>query len=210
MQCPGTTTADASGTGNTGALGASPTTPGWLVGAKIGNGLFFDGADDIVNCGSGANLDNLAALTASAWINAGSMGEGVLGRILDKTATTFKWRVNTAGTNQIGFAVDYATTNLERVSATNAITTGSWYHVLVTWTGSATATNAKIYVNGVEVAYATTINGSGARVDDSAGSLCIGNDNLTNRTFAGYLDDVRVYNRVLTAAEITAVYRAGL
>lgn len=40
--------------------------------------------------------------------------------------------------------------------------------------------------------------------------MFIGNDNTGVRTFDGALDDVRIYNRVITAAELTAIHRAGL
>ncbi len=205
----GTTATDSSGNSNTGTLTGGPT---WTAG-KIGNGLNFDGVDDRVNVGSGATLDNLPALTFSAWIKADTLGEGGKGRIIDKTtgsAPVNGWIFDVDGTNQLSFIVDYTTTDLKRSSATNAITTGAWYHVAVTWTGSATATNIKFYVNGVETGYGTTTNGSGTRVNDGTASGSIGNDSTGARTFDGVLDDVRAYNRVLSTTEITAIYRAGL
>ncbi len=205
----GTTATDSSGNSNTGTLTGGPT---WVAG-KIGNGLNFDGVDDRVNVGSGATLDNLPALTFSAWIKADTLGEGGKGRIIDKTtgsAPVNGWIFDVDGTNQLSFIVDYTTTDLKRSSATNAITTGAWYHVAVTWTGSATATNIKFYVNGVETGYGTTTNGSGTRVNDGTASGSIGNDSTGARTFDGVLDDVRAYNRVLSTTEITAIYRAGL
>lgn len=209
----GTTTADASGNSYTGNLGASPANPAWDSG-KIGNALRFDGADDVVNCGSGALLDNLSTFTISAWINAATLGEGSKGRILAKVAglnPDAGWHLHVSGTNQLEFRVDYSTTDLARTSATNVLSLNTWKHVLVTWSGSLTATNARMYVDGVEVpSYAATTNGAGTRVDDSASNLYIGNENTGARTFDGKLDDVRVYNKVLSAAEITAVYRAGL
>ncbi len=80
----------------------------------------------------------------------------------------------------------------------------------MTWTGSATATNAKIYTNGVEASYAVTTNGVGTRSNDSAYDVIIGNESAGARTFDGVIDDVRIYNRVLNASEIAAVYHEGL
>ena len=205
----GTSATDSSGNGNTGTTSGGPT---WVAG-KIGNGLNFDGVDDSVNCGSGATLDNLAAITVTAWIKADTMGEGGKGRIVVKASginPTAGWHLHVSGTNQLEFRVDYTTTELSRVAAVDAIATGVWKHVVATWTGSATATNLKLYVDGAEVGYASTTNGVGTRVDDAASNFYIGNESGGTRTFDGLLDDVRVYNRVLSAAEITAVYRAGL
>jgi hypothetical protein len=217
----GTTAADISGNANTGNFLGSPA-PIWTVTGKIGPAcLSFNGgggaSDPAVNCGSGASLDNLVAqggggMTVSAWIKASGMGEAGLGCIVDKSVSTGggRWRIRTEGTNQIGFIAVHATTNLQHTSVTNAIATGAWYHVLATWDGSTNAANAKIYINGIETTYAITTNGAGTRTDDASTDLSIGNEAFGNRTFNGLIDEVRVYNRVLTANEITAVYRAGL
>ncbi|HEY0968373.1 MAG TPA: LamG-like jellyroll fold domain-containing protein [Opitutaceae bacterium] len=208
----GTTAADASGSGNTGTLGTSPTNPAWATG-RIGTALDFDGTDDVVNAGSGSSLDNLSAVTVTAWIRADSLGGGSKGRVVTKASgigPTAGWHLHVTGTNQLQFRADYATTDLDRVSANNTISLGAWRHVVATWTGSATATNVKIYVDGVETAYASTTNGAGARANDATSNLYLGNESGGTRTFDGLLDDVRVYNRVLSAAEIEAVYRAGL
>lgn len=212
----GTSTADASGNGNTGTLSTFGTgNPTWATG-NIGSALTFDAADDVVTVGSGATLDDLPAITIAAWIKPNTVGEGGSpGRIVHKgttTSPTAGWQFVTQATNSIAFAVDHGTTDLNRVSAANALgtTLGVWKHVVVTWTGSATATNIKLYVDGVETAYSTTTDGGAARVSDAASSVFIGNDNTGVRTFDGALDDVRIYNRVLSSTELTAIRNAGL
>lgn len=208
----GTTTADASGSGNTGTLGTSPANPAWGTG-KLGSALNFDGADDVVNAGSGTSLDNLTAVTVAAWIKADTLGEGGKGRIVVKGASvgpTAGWHLHVNTSNSLEFRVDYSTTDLSRVSADSVFGIGAWKHVVVTWTGSATATNIRFYVDGVETGYGTTTNGVGTRAIDGTSNLYIGNESGGTRTFDGHLDDVRVYSRALTAAEVTALYRAGL
>ena len=51
---------------------------------------------------------------------------------------------------------------------------------------------------------------SGTRPSDAAMNVYLGNNSAGTRGFHGILDDVRVYNRVLTLAEIQAIHRAGL
>jgi hypothetical protein len=212
----GGTAADSSGSGNAGTLGTNPANPTWSAG-QIGFGLSFDGADDTVNAGSGTTLDNLAAVTVAAWINATSMGEGGFGKIVFKAtspapgAPVNGWHFTVGGTNQLIFATDYSTTDVLRRSNANTISTGAWRHVLATWSGGTAATTIKIYVDGVEVSgYDTETAAVGSRPSDASSSLFLGNDANGARTFNGKLDDVRVYNRVLSAAEITALHRAGL
>lgn len=207
----GTSAADASGNSNTGTLANGAN---WVAG-KIGTAVNFDAVDNVINAGSGASLDNLAALTIAAWIKINTIGEGASpGRILHKgtgTSAVAGWQFVTQNTHTIGFAVDHATTDLNRVAANNVLTPGQWHHVAVTWTGSATATNVKLYIDGVETGtYASTTNGSGTRTSDASSSVFIGNNSTGERTFDGAIDDVRVYNRVITAAELQAIHRAGL
>lgn len=207
----GTSAADSSGNANTGTLGASPANPAWIAG-KIGNALNFD-LNDSLSAGSGSSLDNLAALTVAVWIHADSLGAGSNGRIVSKavgTGPASGWQLQLTGSNQLLFRTDYSTTDLSRLSASNAVALSAWKHVVVTWTGSATATNVKFYVDGVEMSYSTTTNASGTRASDSSSMLYIGNESGGTRAFDGLLDDVRIYNRVLSAAEIAAIHRAGL
>ena len=202
----GTTAFDSSSNGNNGTLTGGPT---WVTG-KSGNGLSFDGVDDRVNLNSPTSLDNLGAFTAMAWMKATNLGEGGKGRIVDKSSSTGPgngWAFFVDGTNQLELIVDHATTDVRRLSANNVFATGFWYHVAVTWNGSATATNIKFYVNGVETGYGTTTNGAGARTSDSSSNASVGNDSTGARSFNGVLDDVRVYNRVLTSSEIAAIHQ---
>ncbi|MES2697659.1 MAG: LamG-like jellyroll fold domain-containing protein, partial [Verrucomicrobiota bacterium] len=217
----GTSAADGSGNSNTGTLSTYGSgLPTWVTG-KIGSALDFDASDDVVTAGSGASLDNLVAqggagMTIAAWIKPDTIGEGGSpGRIVHKgtgTSPVAGWQFVTQAPNTIAFAADHGTTDLNRVAANSALgaTLGVWKHVVVTWTGSATATNVKLYVDGVETAYGTTTNGGAARVPDESSSVFIGSDNTGVRTFDGVIDDVRIYNRVITVAELAAIHRAGL
>jgi hypothetical protein len=66
-------------------------------------------------------------------------------------------------------------------------------------------------VNGTAVgSYATTTDAVGTRVSDASANIYLGNEAGSDRTLDGALDDVRVYNRVLSLGEIRALHRAGL
>ncbi|MEP7247365.1 MAG: LamG-like jellyroll fold domain-containing protein, partial [Gammaproteobacteria bacterium] len=205
-EAAGTAPQDSSGNAN--HCTASPA-PAWTTG-RINGALSFDGVDDTLTCGSGSTLGTLTQMTVSAWVNLTSLGEGSLGRLLQKGTggnPTAGWRLVTQGTNQLEFAVDFATADLDRISAINVIpvNTNTWAHVLVTWDGTTLGTGIKIYVNGAEVGYASTDNASGARNSDTAAVLRIGNIDTGTRTTNGKIDDVRVYNRVLSLTEIQAL-----
>jgi hypothetical protein len=78
-----------------------------------------------------------------------------------------------------------------------SLTTETWYHVALTWEGG----NYAVYVNGEEKA-----NGSYTGLDALNTVADIGNDgNTDGRTeaFNGLLDDVRIYDRALSADEMS-------
>ena len=78
---------------------------------------------------------------------------------------------------------------------------GVWQHVALSWDGSASAANVRIYVNGQEVTYQTTTNGVNLNADADR-DLVIGNRADGARTFDGTLDELRISNTVRTCHEI--------
>src|SRR3989344_5522242 len=172
-----TTAYDRSGQGNNGTLTNGPTR---AIG-KIGQALSFDGVDDVVDAGSATNLDNLSAITFSAWILSRSEGEGGTGHIVSKygtggTGSGWRLKFGSGTTNALQFNVQYATTDLERYASNNTLQLNVWQHVVVTWDGSASASAARIYVNGAETTYQTTGNPVDARVDDNTNNLRLSPD----------------------------------
>ena len=73
-----------------------------------------------------------------------------------------------------------------------------WVHIVVTWNGS----QAVFYKNGA----GKTAHVEGDDIPDTTGTLRIGTGYTTAIEFKGYLDDIRVYTRVLGDAEVTALY----
>lgn len=84
-------------------------------------------------------------------------------------------------------------------TATNVIPLNSWTLVTATWDG----TTMNIYTNGV-LRKSVAVTGPGV----SSNKIFIGNENGA-RQFIGSIDDARVYNRALTAAEILALNSQG-
>ncbi|SRR6266851_1720947 len=81
--------------------------------------------------------------------------------------------------------------------------TGKWYHLTVTWDASSKA--RIIYLNGVVDASDTS---TGSLNADSNPPFYIAQW-LGGNYLSGSIDDVRIYNRVLTAKEITQLYSLG-
>ena len=187
----GTTTQDSSGNGNTGTLTNGPL---WAEG-KVGNwALEFDGSDDYV--GTGSDVVGTGDVTVVAWLSAQSAGENNYGRIFGNGA--FYPYINGA----LGSSALFITSNDRANSAGSfSLIQNSWEFVAITRTSSGTL---YCYIDGV-VDSGTTNSGT----PQSGGNFYIGEGNDLHLNFDGYIDDMRVYNRALSAAEIQAIYNAN-
>ena len=81
-------------------------------------------------------------------------------------------------------------------TAPSALALNTWTHVAVTYNGSA----LRLFINGAQVA---SQNLTGAMVT-STGALRIGGNSVWGEYFKGRIDEVRIYNRALTQAEVGA------
>src|SRR3954454_7997097 len=77
---------------------------------------------------------------------------------------------------------------------TAQVAANTWTHLATTYDGL----NLRLYVNGTQVS-SRALSGS---MSASTGALRIGGNNVWPEWFAGLIDEVRVYNRALTATEV--------
>jgi hypothetical protein len=185
----GTTTTDASGNNFTGTIsGATRTTAG-----KNGGALSFDGVNDWVTVPDAAALD-VTRVTLMAWVRPSALGDW-------KTAILKEHNGGLAYALYAEDAVDRPAAYVnfgaqDRAAAgTTKLAVNTWAHIAMTYDGAA----LRIYQNGALV---RTVNMTG-NIINGAGPLRIGgNASWANEFFAGTIDDVRVYNRALSLAEV--------
>jgi Concanavalin A-like lectin/glucanases superfamily/PA14 domain len=186
----GATVFDLSGTGNHGTIsGATRNTAG-----QYGAALDFDGTNDLVTVPDASSLDLTTGMTLEAWV---------------RPLTTSGWRTALIKEQPGNLVYSLYSSNNDngrpqgriRVNGSNffingssRLTTSVWAHLAATYDG----TNLRLYVNGSLVG---TRAASGAMVN-SANPLRIGGSSVLGRWFRGRIDEVRVYNRALSATEI--------
>jgi len=95
------------------------------------------------------------------------------------------------------------TTLYNAKTANGDIQVGQWYHIIGTREGS----TLKLYVNG-ELNKTTNGIPTGP-IDTDSGDLHIGSTAQPGAIFKGMIDDVRIYNRVLTAEQVKSLYDNG-
>ncbi|CAN5498558.1 hypothetical protein BH10PLA1_BH10PLA1_01850 [soil metagenome] len=188
------TATDSTGT-NSGTLVSSPT----YVAGHTGQALSLNGTTQYVTVADSASLNPTTAITLSAWVNATSWNGNR--RILQKGNKDNQYRL-LAENGVLKFdlkGVGTITAALPSVSATHAAS--AWHLVTATYDGA----TMNLYVDGVVVA-SGAFTGVIATTTDP---LTIGTKNAgttTSNYFNGYIDDVRIYNRALSATEIGTLY----
>jgi len=160
----------------------------------------FDGSQQHrIDAGGASDFNNLNKYTYAIWVYL----TGYDNDNLDGEAMLMHKNGGKSLTHILGDIKSMvATDGIYREALSNeTLPLNEWAHVAATY-DSAASPKLKIYLKGVEVTYATQEDGTGNDLDDS-GSLYIGahsNEYVLNLN--GNVDDVRAYNRVLSAAEI--------
>jgi parallel beta-helix repeat protein len=191
----GTTTADASGNGNNGTLqnGVAWTAPG-KAGAAA---LTFDGTNDRVLISTSSSLEATTAMSIGGWFNhASTGGSGTSGVTKAQNYRLTAQEANAASSHWQFFFTDSNGT-IRSITTTNAYSNDVWHYVMGTYDG----TQLKIYVDGVSAA--PPVNFTGA-IKVSTASVFLGLRDAT-AYYAGQMDEIRIYNRALSASEVAAL-----
>ncbi|MEO9966787.1 MAG: DUF2341 domain-containing protein [Reichenbachiella sp.] len=166
---------------------------------RFGNGRDFDGAGDFIELASFPDLQQ--DFSISAWINATNVNAGSRVFIDDDNNTNgYALSVGDPGSGRVRFYSRGASPTSVDGGAGQAVSASTWTYV----TGVAdydAGGRRIIYVDGVEAANQTHSNQMGTDV----GSAAIGGETLSGETanrFTGIMDEVRVYNGILSPARI--------
>ena len=190
----GTTALDATGNGNDGTLEDGPT----VVDGQFVQALAFEGSRVVIPASDSLTADLFqGSFTLTAWINpkrTGNTWQQIFRsvRAADTNDTLFinndgrlSWRGRVGGAWAGGMCE----------TAPDVVPADQWTHVAVTGDG----TNFRIYVNGAlsqESAFQTT--------DGENTTYYIGGDTNFGESYSGMVDDLRVYNHVLSEDDVKA------
>jgi len=196
----GATAYDFSGYGNHGALVSNPTRVS-SSNCKLGECLGFDSTNrvDIIKSSS---LAFTTAFTVSAWVKPTDCAHGASGH---NTVVAQESGLLLAFNNSCQVANYVNTGDVWKGpdGGGKTIPTGEWSHLTMVWNGS----NILSYFNGA------LISGSGVPASGSWTNsaynyyIAVRPDFGGIQTFNGSIDDVRIYNRALSASEVNQLYQ---
>jgi len=183
----GSVLTDLSGKGNNGTISAAT----WTTAGKYGSALVFNGTSAVVTVPNSTSLQLTTGMTLAAWVY--------------PTATPTSWRsvvtknldsyyLMASGGNNLPTVGGTWTSGNQNTSGGTGLAVNTWAHLAATFDGA----TVRLYVNGVQVASQAQT----TPLATTTGTLQIGGDAYPGEFFAGRIDEVRIYNRALTAAEI--------
>ncbi len=186
----------------------------WVPDGQIGGALDFGGdGDHVVSIDAGTAINGLSAITVTVWVksNLTSTEKGFVCFIdpaggdnggMRYDAESYKWP---GGTNLIKLSMDTTAGNMQLEASDNTQTT-HWQHVALVWSSN---NDLQLYING-QLHKPRGTQGRGGTI--VATKLIVGRsvkDVGANDGWDGLIDDVRVYNKVLTANEIKQIMRGN-
>ncbi len=185
------TTIDASGSGNLGTISGATR----ITTTQFGKALSFNGTNNWVTINDSASVDLTTGMTLEAWVYPTSLNGWKTVLMKEQTGFASYWLYANDDASRPANVVNVGGT-LRQLSAGSHLPTNTWTHLAATYDGS----TQKLYVNGVLVGSRSQ---TGA-IALSSGALRIGGNSLWGEYFTGYIDEVRIYNRALSQAEIAS------
>jgi len=167
-----------------------------------GSAFKFDGSDDFVRASDVTVIDTMQRLSVELWVNLDELGDHDE-RFVTISPERVVLRYDAGRPGQLHFYMNFGTRDapppFERIFVPEVLRTGCFEHVVGTYDGN----HMRVYLNGDLVgSHAVT----GTVVRGLHDNLEIGSDNAQTK---GAVDEVRIFNRALTAAEVAADYAAG-
>lgn len=184
----GATAADTSGNTNTGTLNGGAT---WATEGKFKGAASFNGTTARITIPGSNSLDLTTAMTLEAWVYPTALVK--FRPVIMKEGSPYGLYAHTSQGKPTGYV---APGGRLKAAYGAVLPLNTWSHLATTYDG----TTVRLYQNGVQTGSLETT----GPIPISTRPLQIGGDAQYGEAFAGRIDDVRIYNRALTAGEIQA------
>ena len=190
-----------------------------FVPGVVGEAFNFDGSTGYIEIPSSPALMPPSVISLSAWVYPTSFPPYPYGLITiiskydsyDQGAGV-SWFLGVQSTGQIEWYVqDEQNTDMEVVTV-GSLSLNTWQHVAATFDTATQAT--AVYIGGVQVPFTNESSGTVTSIQQSSATVLIGAyiSSFTGGLGAywpGMIDEVQLYQKVLTAPQVARIYRAG-
>jgi hypothetical protein len=204
----GTTAADQSGYGNTGtwSVAATPTISSTVAPTSYANArsLSFNGTDNYAWASTSTSLQISGAITVSAWIKTSSVAACPI-IASNYYGGQVGWFLYVDGaTGHLAFD-GRPTAAYQHVAGTHTVNDNAWHHVVGQREGAAW----RVYVDGA-LDGETTTGSAGGSIDAGLPIQIGGGSQVGCDSYAGLIDDLRIYSRALSLSDIASLAAGGV
>lgn len=209
----GSTVADSTDTGNDGTA-TNMEDVDWVTGVN-GNCLAFDGSNERVEFSGDAGYPT-EDFSMSCWFNLATTGAYrtiLCAKHYYWSARQGNWIFRLNGTNGVSPTMALncynGTSNICNKTESITISTDEWHHG--GFVHNATSNTAHLFYDGSELGSGTAIAHDLENLKDDGFTIGVQSYGTASRAnyWAGTVDDVRLYNGVLTASDFADVYNSG-
>lgn len=203
---------DASGNGRDGTGTGSPT----YTTGKINNGVVLNGSSQYVTHTTGVPIASVSKFSVSVWFRPTSLGSYEVLFNEGGGTNTQRTMLSLGGagmgnSSSLGATVANGS-NTYGYTATGKISTATWYHAVMVFDGTQTgdANRLKLYLDGAQETL--TFVGSGipsTTYNTAADNFHVGTVSGSSFYFDGRIDELGVWSRDLSSAEVTELYNSG-
>lgn len=202
----GTTAYDSSGNGNNGAINGGISWTDNRYG-DTNSALDFDGSDDCVYIADSNDFTMNSAMSAFFWVNSNDSSGNPMSIFAHAGDSDFSWK---AGTSSLNSFLSTIITNdgdeyslVKNYESYASILDGDWNYSGFTFNSG----TLKLFINGSEPSLDVIYDESFSSLFDSSVNLTIGcSSNTEPGFFNGIIDDLLLFNRVLSSNEISDLY----
>jgi hypothetical protein len=195
---------DSSGLNNHGVVSGAALTTGRY--GQSNTAYYFDGVSNKITVSASASIQPQYKLTLTAWVQPDSKPSAGWATILTKryapaTDPYNSYSLSNYNNGKWGFDISNGTTGSQKTATAKTATPygGGWVFLSATYD----STQAKLYINGV---LDTVISFTGS-IGYTTNDLVIGyTTSGPNDFYKGKIDEIRIYNRALSQAEISQLY----
>ena len=201
----GSTAYDYSGNGNDGTIYGAVLTNG-----KSGGALSFDGIDDYIKV-SDDDVFNMDDYTIEMWVY-NEAGDDSWPTLINRHSQTTGgpgfWWSYTTGTDESQINFQYTDgSGYHAVNWPNTLSKDSWTHIAFVFDES--SEEVDLFINGASQGIKSTPNA----LPVTSGDIYFGEyqgSSSSRYSLLGNLDEIKIYNRILSSTEIHQNYQAGL
>ena len=181
----------------------------WKADGKLGPAPLIK-AGKTFDLGNVGDFERSQPFSYGAWVKApGGRYESALAR-MDQGNEFRGWDLFTHDRNwAVHFVNRWPENALKVVTTDNPLKPGEWQHVFVTYDGSSKAAGVKLFVNGAEVKTKAEVDQLSDTIRTDV-TLRVGQRSKDQVLNDGQVQDVRIYTRTLTAAEVKSLATDGV